>query len=448
MNRTILWLVIALWVTHSHAASANNQLFLDYIAQYKDIAIQEMHRTGIPASIKLAQALQESGAGTSELAVNANNHFGIKCSSDWTGKTYSRIDDESDAFGNPKPSCFRVYEDATESFVAHSEFLRQRRHYANLFQLDPTDYRSWAQGLLDAGYATDRQYAKRLIDLIERFQLQQYDRQGFTNNNQPIVTKPNTKPRPEKPTPVEPDIAEAGYYVLNDVRYVNAQANESLEAIARRTGTTVANLLAYNEEFTDNEQVLSSGTRVYIQPKRDFYRGRAKYHTVKNGETMFDIAQEYGVKLAKLYERNKMESGTQPAVNEEIKLRGAPAKNRPRLAKVTKPSTQQNPEYLFDEPIAPKPTTVSQKPAPTAKPTTGPTTPAPDEDFDGTDPFKQPTKDTTVTAPTAEAQYHIVKSGDTLWNISQRYKMTVEELKRLNKLDNTNIKIGMRLQVK
>ncbi len=445
MNRTTLGLVFVLWAMHSGFASANNQIYLDYIARYKDIAIREMQRTGIPASIKLAQALQESGAGTSELAVKANNHFGIKCSSDWTGKTYGRIDDDKDAFGNPIESCFRVYKNAEESFIAHSEFLK-RPYYKNLFKLDATDYRGWAQGLLDAGYATDRQYATRLIDLIERYQLQQYDRPGFVTEDKPVVIQPN--PKPSTPVASDEQLAEAGYFVVNDVHYVNAFANESLTAIARRAGTSVSNLLAYNEVFTNATQGLKAGTRVYIQPKRDYYRGRAKNHTVKNGETMFDIAQLYGVKMDKLYERNKMEEGTQPAVNELIKLRGSQVKNRPRLAKVIIPPIEEDPDFLFEEPIAPKPisdtaqTTIDNDTSANAE-----TKPRVDEGFDGADPFKDLEEKPVPVPPKVEVHYHIVKAGDTLWNISQRYGMTVDALKKLNKLDSSNIRVGMRLQV-
>lgn len=439
--------MLVVWAMHSCFVSANNQIYLDYIARYKDIAIQEMQRTGIPASIKLAQALQESGAGTSELAVKANNHFGIKCASDWTGETYGRIDDDKDAFGNPIKSCFRVYKNGEESFIAHSEFLK-RPYYKNLFKLEATDYRGWAQGLLDAGYATDRQYATRLIDLIERYQLYQYDRPGFVIEDKPVVTQPTSNSTPATPAVPSGELAEAGYLVLNDVRYVNAYANESLDSIARRTGTTVNNLLAHNEGFTKATQLLKAGTRVYIQPKRDYYRGRAKYHTVKNGETMFDIAQLYGVKMDKLYERNLMELGTQPAVNEEIKLRGSQVKNRPRLVKVTISPIQEDPGFLFEEPIAPKPAPQKEQ-AMNNNDTIagGATKPSIDDSFDGADPFKQPEKQPMPIPPIVETSYHIVKTGDTLWSISQRYGITVEALKKLNKLDSNNIWVGMRLQV-
>lgn len=144
-----------------------------YIEKYKHIAVAEMDRMGIPASIKMAQALLESGIGESKLAINANNHFGIKCGGEvWTGDTYYMWDDE------PVKSCFRVYETAEESFIAHSEFLRNPKkdfRYGVLFKLDKKDYEGWAKGLQKAGYATSKTYSKKLISLIERLELYKLD---------------------------------------------------------------------------------------------------------------------------------------------------------------------------------------------------------------------------------------------------------------------------------
>jgi len=140
---------------------------LSYIDQYKNIAIAEMEKYGIPASIKLAQALLESGNGNSTLARDANNHFGIKCGGTWTGKSITKSDD------NPN-DCFRVYDNPEQSFKDHSQFLLRKR-YEKLFSLDKNDYRGWARGLKDAGYATNPRYPELLIDLIERYELYKYD---------------------------------------------------------------------------------------------------------------------------------------------------------------------------------------------------------------------------------------------------------------------------------
>lgn len=154
------------------ASKANNNNFksyntLSYIDTFKQVAIEEMNAIGIPASITLAQGILESGSGNSELAKYANNHFGIKCTSEWNGKTYFKDDDAKD-------DCFRVYRDARESFKDHSEFLKRKR-YSFLFELDKNDYKSWAKGLKEAGYATNPKYPELLINLIEKYQLNQYD---------------------------------------------------------------------------------------------------------------------------------------------------------------------------------------------------------------------------------------------------------------------------------
>lgn len=141
---------------------------LSYIDRYKDIAIAEMNQYGIPASIKLAQALLESGNGNSYLAKNANNHFGIKCGGTWKGKSMNRPDDRA-------RDCFRVYQNPEQSFEDHSQFLLRKR-YEKLFTLDKDDYKGWARGLKEAGYATNPRYPQLLIDLIERYQLDKYDR--------------------------------------------------------------------------------------------------------------------------------------------------------------------------------------------------------------------------------------------------------------------------------
>jgi len=148
-----------------------------YIQQYQELAVREMHRAGIPASIKMAQGILESDAGRSELARNANNHFGIKCGGDWTGPTYGKKDDEGGFIGiGRKKSCFRKYATAYDSFYAHSEFLRGRERYASLFEIKPGNYKKWAKGLKKAGYATSNKYPKRLIDVIERYDLDKLDK--------------------------------------------------------------------------------------------------------------------------------------------------------------------------------------------------------------------------------------------------------------------------------
>lgn len=167
-------LPLALFFTgvFGHAQSAEiekpSASVLEYIAQYKELAIEEMHRSGVPASVTLAQGIYESGAGTSRLAKEANNHFGIKCKKEWTGPTISHTDDLLH-------ECFRKYNSVQESYRDHSEFLRTRPHYASLFKLDPLDYKGWVYGLKRAGYATSPKYPSALLRMIELYQLHQYD---------------------------------------------------------------------------------------------------------------------------------------------------------------------------------------------------------------------------------------------------------------------------------
>lgn len=163
--------ILSLFIAENPKDAAANA----YVEKFKDLAVVEMHRSGIPASITLAQALHESGVGGSDLALFANNHFGIKCKSYWKGNTYNHRDDDYDEKGNLIKSCFRSYETVIDSYVDHSNFLTQSAHYSDLFTYDKTDYKRWAFGLKNCGYATDPQYAFKLIDKIEKYNLYIYD---------------------------------------------------------------------------------------------------------------------------------------------------------------------------------------------------------------------------------------------------------------------------------
>lgn len=187
MRRLLILLLAALPVL---AAAQTPQL--DYIAKYSALAVSEMQRTGVPASITLAQGLVESGAGLSPLAVHANNHFGMKCHNDWDGETFYKDDDTAQ-------ECFRAFRTAEESFKAHSDFLRNRPRYASLFELEPTDYKGWARGLKKAGYATDPAYAAKLIKQIEDFQLDRFDRleEAGATDGPKTETKSEPEPQPE-----------------------------------------------------------------------------------------------------------------------------------------------------------------------------------------------------------------------------------------------------------
>ena len=166
---------VSLMAAFGLIAASNSEIsVLNYINQYNGIAVEEMHRTGIPASITLGQGILESRWGTSQLARESNNHFGIKCKGDWTGDTYYAKDDDYEN-GQLVASCFRAYESPEVSYLDHSEFLMSNSRYQPLFQLSKTDYKGWAKGLKKCGYATDKNYAKNLIATIEKYQLQRFD---------------------------------------------------------------------------------------------------------------------------------------------------------------------------------------------------------------------------------------------------------------------------------
>lgn len=438
-----------------------------YIEQYREIAVQEMRRAGIPASIKLAQGILESAWGESTLARRANNHFGIKCGGNWNGKTFRLEDDDYDDRGNLIKSCFRKYRNPEASYVAHSEFLRDPRkafRYGFLFRLPVRDYRSWAWGLKQAGYATSGTYAQALIRIIEQYRLYEYDQIPFGDFE-------DIPPDGEVPIGV-PYIVR-----VNDVKMVFAQNNDSPERIAARTETSLRRILKYNEQLTSATQRLPENERVFLQRKRCNYRGREKWHYVKPEETMYDISQLYGIHLNHFYKRNKMDPGTQPAAGERVRIRGR-RKERPQLQsegpapyfQARKPITampldeghvlpdQDQLEAIvgpISEESEPEPDPTPEptpEPDPTPEPEPEPD-PAPEPPVEKPQPEQRPEPPEKPEVPEPEPPavdpvLHTVQKGDTLYNISRRYGTTVEALRALNDLEGNLIKIGQQLRVR
>jgi flagellum-specific peptidoglycan hydrolase FlgJ/LysM repeat protein len=499
-------------------APSNLELRMSYIDKYKAIAIREMERTGIPASIKLAQGILESNAGQSTLSSKYNNHFGIKCHSDWQGGRYYQEDDDKDPLtGQLIKSCFRAYNSPEESFIAHSEFLRDPRkaaRYGSLFQINRNDYASWAEGLERSGYATAQDYSEKLIRVIEDYQLNRFD--NMSSGDLAFNNNPNTNVGPgfENPTGnnnATPPSAPSGSMfkankdgVWNDTRYVVVNDRSSLEQISGRYDISVKKIQEYNEETPDPAAGLKEGTIVYLQKKRAAFRGETKYHRVKDCETMFDIAQRYGVKLNSLYDKNEMRDGEQPQIGQRILLRRGlfqkwdkPALrdtfgewrkclpidtttisqpvsqpvNKP-ISSTTKPNSgefgfeitptgQENtsyPSYPSTQPSYPstQPTYPSTKPNyPSTEVSTYPTEPSYPPYPTTTEPSYPPyptTKPTTPTKPApkpvANAQYHTVQQGETLWRLSKQYGVTVDQLKTWNGLPDNTIKPGQQLRIK
>ncbi len=274
----------------------------DYIEIYKDEAIKEMHRVGIPASITLAQGILESGDGNSILAKYANNHFGIKCHNGWNGETFYMDDDE-------KNECFRKYESAYESYKDHSEFLTSRQRYAELFELKITDYKGWAHGLKKAGYATNPKYADLLIKLIEDYELHKFD----TFEKVPQKEFSHKKDNKEKTIST---VGIRNINLHNKIKTITCKSGDTPEKIAKEFDMAPWQIYRYND--LNKGEKLNNGQLLYLQPKRN--RAEDVTHTVNQNESMWSISQKYGVKLKKLYKYNNMVSGTQPQTGQVLKL--------------------------------------------------------------------------------------------------------------------------------
>ena len=288
----------------AHAQMKWNQLYQTYIDQYKDLAIEEMLKYHIPASITLAQGLFESGAGRSVLSTQGNNHFGIKCHG-WTGPSMSKDDD---AVGE----CFRVYGNARESFEDHSKFLAKNARYARLFLLDQTDYRGWANGLKACGYATNPHYAKRLIDLIELYKLNQYDK---ARNYDKFMAERSGNDRP-----ADTDAGLHPIHTFNKNYYIVAREGDTFKAIGLETGLSYRKLARYNER--NRKDVLHAGEIVFLKKKRRSapkdYKKRP--HVVKAGESMYMISQYYGIRLKSLYKKNHLKPDYQIKVGDVLRV--------------------------------------------------------------------------------------------------------------------------------
>jgi LysM repeat protein len=276
----------------------------DYIQMYKEDAIKEMLQHGVPASITLSQGMLESGNGNSPLAVYANNHFGIKCHDDWSGPYYIMDDDAKD-------ECFRKYETVLNSFEDHSLFLKNRERYAFLFELSKSDYKSWARGLSDAGYATHPRYAEQLIELIEKYNLNQYDK---LENMVAYVPKPTT---------VKPKLEVREALKFNHTRFIISRSGDSYYRLASEFKLDLETLLKYNDVGKNDK--LQAGQKIYVQRKRR--KALEPYHVVTKNETMKSISQLHGIRLYHLYKKNRMKPGQEPKVGDVLHLRSKKSRN-------------------------------------------------------------------------------------------------------------------------
>lgn len=316
-----------------------------YIQKFAPYAVEEMEKYKIPASITLAQGLLETGGGQSRLAQQGNNHFGIKCKEDWTGRTMSHTDDAPN-------ECFRVYDDPRQSYEDHSKFLAYRKYYVNLFKLDEKDYKSWAHGLKKAGYATNPRYAYILIDKIEKYKLYEFDKTNSKEvlyavlkmypdlkNDRIFMAQLDQSNASSKPVTVKVPYEQTSYAkqqkkvekivtkaeTLNSIlikshpnggrKFVIIPDDVALASISKKYGITESRLMKWNE--LDGTQ-LRRNDILFLESKAS--TGNVATYKTQVGESMHDIAQKFGIKLKKLYAKNRMDFGQQPKAGQIIYL--------------------------------------------------------------------------------------------------------------------------------
>ena len=304
----------------------------EYIERYKSIAVAQMERYGIPASITMAQGILESDSGNSRLSVESNNHFGIKCKRGWTGPRVFHDDDAPD-------ECFRAYESVEASYHDHAVFLDTQPRYDSLFAYPSTDYKSWARGLKAAGYATAPDYAQRLVRLIESMKLYLLDQpQGErvyaahkSGKSLEEIAKTSYSDAERLAVGgylIDPDNyrvtinAHEGYnvYTTNGVHYVLAKENDTFENIGRKFRLSAGNLRKFNDVKGRRSQP-AWGEVVFIERKQTAWRGNARHHICHEGETTWAVAQSYGIRTRSLEKLNGLKKGFRLGEGQEIRIK-------------------------------------------------------------------------------------------------------------------------------
>jgi len=432
MKRLVYLFIGLVSVAFVHAQTISIE---EYVNTYKEIAMKEMIRTGVPASITLAQGIVETENGNSKLVKKSNNHFGIKCKETWTGPSVSHDDDAPG-------ECFRKYGNAEESYIDHSNFLRTRKHYDFLFTLDPVDYKAWAYGLKKAGYATNPKYPEMLIKYIETYGLNDYSliamgkkkEEGavVVKTEQPVTLpqttetvqtnpvavsekKPAVEPQQTKPVQTQPQTVATpvitapvvkveekkpavqypiGEFKINETRVVYVVKGTPFLAIAQQYNVPLKYIFDFNDlkekEAVDKDQL------IYLQRKRR--TGANQFHIVADGESLYDIAQQQGIRLDALMQLNFLTINQQPAIGEQLYLQ-SPAPVAPRLS--DKKNTVSTEQQTVTEPMA-------------------------------------------VTSA-SELEIHVVQPKETLYSISKKYEVTQAQIQQWNNLTGTDLKEGMEL---
>lgn len=367
-----------------------------YIDTYKDIAIAEMKRTGVPAAITLAQGIHETGAGQSDLVKASNNHFGIKCKTGWQGESVNHDDDA-------RGECFRKYADPIDSYKDHSDFLKTRKHYAFLFTLDPLDYEGWAWGLKKAGYATNPKYPQILIKLINKYHLQDYTLIALGKKEgeetevwaaaAPVAQNTTSEVQTAAPTPVAtPVMYPQGVFKINETEVVFVPKGTSYLALAEQHNIPLARLFEFND-LPQAEATPADGL-IFLHRKRK--RGAHEFYAVRGGETLQQIAQTEGLRLESLLEYNFLKEGMQPAVGSLLYLQEkAPAMPKLAMQHQVITSISSTTDGLSNEDVI----------------------------------------------------VHTVQPKETVYGISKKYAVAADDILKWNKLDSTSLKTGQQLRI-
>lgn len=405
MKKYVIILFLFVTITSQAQPSAD---VLEYINNYKQLAIEEMQRTGVPASIKLAQGIHETYAGKSELVLKSRNHFGIKCKATWTGE---KVYHDDDARGE----CFRSYSSPVDSYMDHSNFLKGSGRYSSLFDLDPTDYKGWATGLKKAGYATNNKYSQIIIKLIEDYNLQQYSLIALGKmrpSDEILAGNGNSNRVAYTPGPVMPEKVEvlelpkeeiiepvknypAGEFTINNTRVIFASSGTSLLGIAQQYSIPLGRLLDFND--IKGKDVLEKSQLVFLQRKRR--TSMNEFHVVRRGEDLYDISQEEAIRLESLAEYNHLKPHMIPAPGQRLNLQSK-SSARPALAEeVVAVHTAANTTIMNESQME------------------------------------------------ALATRHIVQTKETLYSIGKKYGVDVEKILEWNQLQGFELRVGQELVI-
>lgn len=313
----LLWTILLTFTTGStiKAQVNNNGTPMNdsqkYLLEYSFIAVEQMEKYGIPASITLAQGLLESGAGKSKLATEANNHFGIKADSRWNGDTYS-------SFDNGNWHKFRVYKNAEKSYEDHSLFLANNSRYEALFKLDRADYKGWAKGLKKAYYAEDREYDSKLIGIIDRYELHKYD--SYTVADIKKIRKDAKKESGKQDCQQQTTKSKKEILKANGMLYVIASEGDTFESLSKELGLSKRKIRKYNDLYKG--YTFKDGDIIYLEKKNSKATKGHEFHTTKDGESLYRISQIYGIRLKSLYKLNpQYKEYTTLKVGDVVRLR-------------------------------------------------------------------------------------------------------------------------------